>query len=73
MISFRAAEWITVTGRGKIAIITEPWDDLSLLKNQVVMIDDTEYLVRGVDSFYPRKPSSPFGLLVSDPGNRPAS
>lgn len=77
MIELHAADWITITGRGKVAIIDTPWSDLSLLKNQVVRIDGYFYLVRGIESFYPRKPHSPFGLLVrevpeSEPDGDPA-
>lgn len=66
MIEFHATEWITITGRGKVALIADPWDDLSLLKGQIVLIDGVKYLVTGTESFSNRKPSGPFGLFVRE-------
>lgn len=66
MIELHASEWITITGRGRVALIRDSFDDLSVLKDREVLIDGVRYLVRGIDSFYPRKPSSPFGLLVRE-------
>ena len=64
MIELHAAEWLTITGRGTLAVIDTPCDDLPSLKNQVVLIDGEKYLVRGVEYTHPRKPSDSFGLLV---------
>ena len=66
MIELHAVEWFTIIGRGDVAVIYTPYDDLSSLKNQVVQIDGKSYLVRGVEYFHPRKPSDPFGLLVRE-------
>lgn len=61
-----AEQWLTIPGRGKVAVISTPCSDPSLLRGQVVLIDGKQYLVRGVEMFRPRKPESPYGLLVKE-------
>lgn len=61
-----AADWITITGRGRLALIETPCENPSLFKNQIVNIDGHLYRVRGVELTHPRKPSDPYGLLVRD-------
>ncbi len=60
--SYRAAEWIEVTGKGLIAIIEGP--DPGDVNGCHVLIDGTPYRVRGIEKFYPYK--SPFWLLVTE-------
>lgn len=61
-----AADWFTIPGRGLVAAIDTPCEHPELFKGQVVLIDGKQYVVRGVESFYPRKPESPYGLLVKE-------
>jgi hypothetical protein len=68
--SFRAREWINITGRGLVAIIENRQEvNPRGLTGQTVLIDGEEWLVRGVETHcVPGWSVSklPFGLLVTE-------
>jgi hypothetical protein len=67
---FHAAEWISITGRGLVAVIENNQGiNPRGLTGQVVLIDGEEWLVRGVETRAVPDWSAgrhPFGLLVTE-------
>lgn len=70
MVELTAADWFHIEGRGWVASILPPHGvhDPSDLMGQQVLIDGTEYKVRGVEKHQialdNRDYSLPFGLLT---------
>jgi hypothetical protein len=75
MLSLKAQDWYTITGRGLMAAIGELpegfYDPRQISKGERVLIDGTPYTVRGVEAFAvfcsPEHPyRHPFSLLVKE-------
>jgi hypothetical protein len=65
---FQAADWFTITGRGRVAAIKGiPGLNPGDLLNTEVLIDGKPYFIRGVETFaIPDPTGRDFGLLVRD-------